>query len=169
MGMPTDGASASSLLPPRPGPPGADHAVTTGLAVLVAVDRPPPDVPHGGPGPRAGDSDLDHRPRRQRAPGPEHDRPGRRIVLGGPYSDAPVIAGPEAMIAAGADEPVGGEVPGRGRIHGVTERQDRKSTRLNSSHLGSSYAVFCLKKKIDAGFENQKQLTKMQLDNQKEI
>src|SRR5471030_442930 len=25
--------------------------------------------------------------------------------------------------------------------------QDRKSTRLNSSHLGSSYAVFCLKKK----------------------
>src|SRR5262245_64657321 len=26
-------------------------------------------------------------------------------------------------------------------------RQDRKSTRLNSSHLGISYAVFCLKKK----------------------
>src|SRR5262245_63444717 len=25
---------------------------------------------------------------------------------------------------------------------------DRKSTRLNSSHLGTSYAVFCLKKKI---------------------
>src|SRR5438045_9453068 len=25
--------------------------------------------------------------------------------------------------------------------------RDRKSTRLNSSHLGSSYAVFCLKKK----------------------
>src|SRR5437899_11133967 len=24
---------------------------------------------------------------------------------------------------------------------------DRKSTRLNSSHLGTSYAVFCLKKK----------------------
>src|SRR5215212_10325543 len=32
-------------------------------------------------------------------------------------------------------------------------QQDRKSTRLNSSHLGISYAVFCLKKKntnIDA-------------------
>src|SRR5262245_64761039 len=28
------------------------------------------------------------------------------------------------------------------------ERADRKSTRLNSSHLGISYAVFCLKKKI---------------------
>src|SRR5258705_9455160 len=26
---------------------------------------------------------------------------------------------------------------------------DRKSTRLNSSHLGISYAVFCLKKKIN--------------------
>src|ERR1035441_7362551 len=26
-------------------------------------------------------------------------------------------------------------------------RLDRKSTRLNSSHLGISYAVFCLKKK----------------------
>src|SRR5205814_5570182 len=29
------------------------------------------------------------------------------------------------------------------------EDQDRKSTRLNSSHLGISYAVFCLKKKND--------------------
>src|SRR5262245_66479267 len=27
------------------------------------------------------------------------------------------------------------------------ETADRKSTRLNSSHLGISYAVFCLKKK----------------------
>src|SRR5262245_65189148 len=27
------------------------------------------------------------------------------------------------------------------------QRRDRKSTRLNSSHLGISYAVFCLKKK----------------------
>src|SRR3712207_7268345 len=29
----------------------------------------------------------------------------------------------------------------------VRERQDRKSTRLNSSHANISYAVFCLKKK----------------------
>src|SRR5262245_62859508 len=28
-----------------------------------------------------------------------------------------------------------------------TDYRDRKSTRLNSSHLGISYAVFCLKKK----------------------
>src|SRR5205814_8260892 len=35
------------------------------------------------------------------------------------------------------------------RVFGLFEarRQDRKSTRLNSSHLGISYAVFCLKKK----------------------
>src|SRR3712207_8628694 len=30
-----------------------------------------------------------------------------------------------------------------GRVH----REDRKSTRLNSSHANISYAVFCLKKK----------------------
>src|SRR5205814_5548104 len=30
----------------------------------------------------------------------------------------------------------------------VQHERDRKSTRLNSSHLGISYAVFCLKKKI---------------------
>src|SRR5947199_5360082 len=31
--------------------------------------------------------------------------------------------------------------------HGPYGRGDRKSTRLNSSHLGISYAVFCLTKK----------------------
>src|SRR3712207_8111654 len=31
--------------------------------------------------------------------------------------------------------------------HGVSEAEDRKSTRLNSSHANISYAVFCLKKK----------------------
>src|SRR5262245_63239586 len=45
-----------------------------------------------------------------------------------------------------------GEAPadldGCSRAHSARpERQDRKSTRLNSSHLGISYAVFCLKKK----------------------
>src|SRR5262245_64651455 len=33
----------------------------------------------------------------------------------------------------------------RGRFYGCSFNQDRKSTRLNSSHLGISYAVFCLK------------------------
>src|SRR5205814_10183062 len=30
-----------------------------------------------------------------------------------------------------------------GRGHHLGQRVDRKSTRLNSSHLGNSYAVFC--------------------------
>src|SRR5256885_10559407 len=39
--------------------------------------------------------------------------------------------------------------PGRPRMRGDRhlDRRDRKSTRLNSSHLVISYAVFCLKKK----------------------
>src|SRR5258705_10291643 len=47
-----------------------------------------------------------------------------------------------------------GEVRGMGLMqahtaHFADERmlRDRKSTRLNSSHLGISYAVFCFKKK----------------------
>src|SRR5690625_6620882 len=34
-----------------------------------------------------------------------------------------------------------------GALPGREERLDRKSTRLNSSHVAISYAVFCLKKK----------------------
>src|SRR5690606_41647618 len=41
--------------------------------------------------------------------------------------------------------------PSKGRnmvsSRGPDKRRDRKSTRLNSSHVKSSYAVFCLKKK----------------------
>src|SRR5437870_8936404 len=33
------------------------------------------------------------------------------------------------------------------RIGCIDLQQDRKSTRLNSSHVATSYAVFCLKKK----------------------
>src|SRR3712207_8910240 len=41
-----------------------------------------------------------------------------------------------------------GELDGRGALGVRGEaRQDRKSTRLNSSHANISYAVFCLKKK----------------------
>src|SRR3712207_8384980 len=35
----------------------------------------------------------------------------------------------------------------RNEIPSGSHRQDRKSTRLNSSHANISYAVFCLKKK----------------------
>src|SRR5205814_8983154 len=47
---------------------------------------------------------------------------------------------PSAVAAAVVMVPTGTEVGDR-RV------RDRKSTRLNSSHLGISYAVFCLKKK----------------------
>src|SRR5690625_5823288 len=40
--------------------------------------------------------------------------------------------------------PVSGDIPAGGK---GTWTADRKSTRLNSSHVASSYAVFCLKKK----------------------
>src|SRR3712207_7187923 len=42
--------------------------------------------------------------------------------------------------------------PDNVRVNSITPGliQDRKSTRLNSSHANISYAVFCLKKKKDA-------------------
>src|SRR5947199_5192963 len=36
----------------------------------------------------------------------------------------------------------------------MSRSRDRKSTRLNSSHLGISYAVFCLKKKKKININN---------------
>src|SRR5256885_12961816 len=42
-----------------------------------------------------------------------------------------------------ADEHLGLHEP----VHSKLRKEDRKSTRLNSSHLVISYAVFCLKKK----------------------
>src|SRR5689334_24684349 len=40
------------------------------------------------------------------------------------------------------------EVEGEAMLRRRPLQQDRKSTRLNSSHSSISYAVFCLKKKI---------------------
>src|SRR5439155_4851688 len=36
-------------------------------------------------------------------------------------------------------------------VHALAIARDRKSTRLNSSHVAISYAVFCLKKKKCSG------------------
>src|SRR2546426_11584428 len=52
--------------------------------------------------------------------------------------------GPRGAARAPADRGTG-EAGRRG--HDRVRRRDRKSTRLNSSHLVISYAVFCLKKK----------------------
>src|SRR5688572_32061472 len=54
----------------------------------------------------------------------------------------------ERALGVAQDDPV--ERHDRGeqdRAHGDRDPQDRKSTRLNSSHSQISYAVFCLKKK----------------------
>src|SRR5258705_2028153 len=39
--------------------------------------------------------------------------------------------------------------------------KDRKSTRLNSSHLGISYAVFCLEKKKNMALRRSRHMTQM--------
>src|SRR3712207_8402933 len=49
------------------------------------------------------------------------------------------VAAVRAAVDAGAEA--------GGRVGEVISVQDRKSTRLNSSHANISYAVFCLKKK----------------------
>src|SRR4051812_49935963 len=56
----------------------------------------------------------------------------------------------------------------RGRSPSVRRGEDRKSTRLNSSHMSISYAVFCLKKKktgrsVVRGREHRALLTKHDL------
>src|SRR3712207_7193694 len=60
--------------------------------------------------------------------GAEHD--GMRVARGGAAVDEGLGAGTAALV--GDDD---------------RRAQDRKSTRLNSSHANISYAVFCLKKK----------------------
>src|SRR5690625_5675905 len=48
------------------------------------------------------------------------------------------------------EDNLGDRGPLRGLRHdeGTDHKTDRKSTRLNSSHVAISYAVFCLRKKI---------------------
>src|SRR5256885_10677043 len=55
--------------------------------------------------------------------------------------------GPLCSLRAG-----GHRIPGVGV--GGKNKEDRKSTRLNSSHLVISYAVFCLKKKKQTYIEH---------------
>src|SRR5690606_40988900 len=54
----------------------------------------------------------------------------------------------EVALAADVDAPDRAGRPLQARHHAErSQRIDRKSTRLNSSHVKISYAVFCLKKK----------------------
>src|SRR3712207_8582640 len=71
-----------------------------------------------------------------RSPVRGHRRDQGRVLLGGPRH------------AAERPLPFGSASVDRGEVD-VTAAfvEDRKSTRLNSSHANISYAVFCLKKK----------------------
>src|SRR5256885_11040863 len=73
------------------------------------------------------------------------DRQGRRAALLRHRRGGPAATGGQRHRRPGLQQPVRG---GDARRAGLgTARRDRKSTRLNSSHLVISYAVFCLKKK----------------------
>src|SRR5690606_41961241 len=73
---------------------------------------------------------------------------GRRISEIGGEQSQHVVVGAEAFFLIGARQRVGIERRhvGEQRI-APADQGDRKSTRLNSSHVKISYAVFCLKKK----------------------
>src|SRR5690606_41337986 len=68
-----------------------------------------------------------------REPAPAGDEALRPLLRHAPAQVIPALLA--ALAAEGGSE--------RPRV-----REDRKSTRLNSSHVKISYAVFCLKKKI---------------------
>src|SRR4051812_49840053 len=62
----------------------------------------------------------------------------------------PIWVGSTAMVGApgsGAPRAAGGRSASRLAKQPPAALGDRKSTRLNSSHMSISYAVFCLKKK----------------------
>src|SRR3712207_7749585 len=65
----------------------------------------------------------------------------------GPHPVAVALDGVDLAVVG--DHPIRvGEFPRREGVGGEPGvHQDRKSTRLNSSHANISYAVFCLKKK----------------------
>src|SRR5204862_4390141 len=53
----------------------------------------------------------------------------------------------ESMVSSTGGTLTIGEIPFTPRVSVPPVEEDRKSTRLNSSHVEISYAVFCLKKK----------------------
>src|SRR5207248_9300957 len=111
---------------PRPFVP--SHPIPPLLFFSVpAAHRPP----HSFPTRRS--SDL-VRPLRARRPHPEHVS-GRRKGRALPH-------GRRLAVVLSRDGPLRGD--------DRRSPQDRKSTRLNSSHRTISYAVFCLKKKKDS-------------------
>src|SRR5262245_63227070 len=64
---------------------------------------------------------------------------GANRLLGGDGDDRLAGRGGDDLLDGGNGSDTAG--------YALATQADRKSTRLNSSHLGISYAVFCLKKK----------------------
>src|SRR6266480_4372931 len=79
--------------------------------------------------------------------------PPERLGRGGPHAPAGRRDRSLRIDAGGlvADQPLEQRLEVGGRrcrwVRGAQPSGDRKSTRLNSSHMSISYAVFCLKKK----------------------
>src|SRR2546426_3094654 len=68
----------------------------------------------------------------------------RSVYIAGLHAENNLVLGNFIGLDETGTAPLGN---GAGVFIEVGARQDRKSTRLNSSHLVISYAVFCLKKK----------------------
>src|SRR5437867_6986559 len=78
-----------------------------------------------------------------------HSFPTRRSSDLVTVSDAALTVDPSVKVAVKLRDPGTDESDGLIRLDEL-EGEDRKSTRLNSSHRTISYAVFCLKKKKKA-------------------
>src|SRR5699024_6372413 len=102
----------------------ADAALRSGLLLLVHISLHGDSQTGQGAGERAG----------------EH---GQHTFAAGQLGDGVGLSGAEhlALHKAGLDDELLGAVAVL-----VLAQEDRKSTRLNSSHVSISYAVFCLKK-----------------------
>src|SRR5690606_40827721 len=108
---------------------------STHLLVCRFGSRPPPDL-HSFPTRRS--SDL---PRGTLLPCPSAGHPAVALILSG--EDDQPMPPPTLFQAYGCSASADAALQQKR----IARRLDRKSTRLNSSHVKISYAVFCLKKK----------------------
>src|SRR3989442_11812589 len=135
-----DGAAETSTAPRCLPPTGASP-----VSVSAGAPSSRPQARDESPAARAG---CHKSPRREQARGPQHHvKPAASTELQ-PESRTGHVAVKAMSVArlSGGVRAAGlGGGEGAARVHG--ERRDRKSTRLNSSHVRISYAVFFLKKK----------------------
>src|SRR2546426_5025785 len=84
-------------------------------------------------------------------------RPPRSTLF--PYTTlfrSPLVRGEKVLGSWGRGGPLGGQESTWAAAITTSIATDRKSTRLNSSHLVISYAVFCLKKKKRGGHDGRR-------------